>query len=419
MKARNFLMVVSALSIAGCSQNEVTEMRQDTNPVLGFNVYTGVPTRGTDVSTTTMQGTCDATHFGGFGIMGYYTGSKAWDTAKGDVAPTFMYNQKVTWDATLNSGTGEWTYSPKKYWPNNTNDKVSFFAYAPYEETGNSGSRVGIVPSGITDTGIPSIEFTLKNKDNLDKMVDLVVADALDKTYNDGTIGFQFAHTLSKMGFKAKLGDDYADLDGDNSFVYITRMWIVGKDGSMSMQTPAQVNSNSKFYTKAKWADLHWNYESKYTEIPTADFSIEKIMNMDAEKITEIWEDGSTNSVSGIKLVRANKDTPKDLFKTNQFLYLIPVNDTDKTVAAEGQGGCEEGDIMIGFHYDIVTKIVGSSPTKYSVSHFETSVPLPAHHMKRGKWYTYTFTINLREIKVKAETSVTPWGTAGDDFTME
>ena len=132
MKARNFLMVVSALSIAGCSQNEVTEMRQDTNPVLGFNVYTGVPTRGTDVSTTTMQGTCDATHFGGFGIMGYYTGSKAWDTAKGDVAPTFMYNQKVTWDATLNSGTGEWTYSPKKYWPNNTNDKVSFFAYAPY-----------------------------------------------------------------------------------------------------------------------------------------------------------------------------------------------------------------------------------------------------------------------------------------------
>ena len=68
MKARNFLMVVSALSIAGCSQNEVTEMRQDTNPVLGFNVYTGVPTRGTDVSTTTMQGTCDATHFGGFGI---------------------------------------------------------------------------------------------------------------------------------------------------------------------------------------------------------------------------------------------------------------------------------------------------------------------------------------------------------------
>lgn len=88
----------------------------------------------------------------------------------------------------------------QKYWPNNTNDKVSFFAYAPYEETGNSGSRVGIVPSGITDTGIPSIEFTLKNKDNLDKMVDLVVADALDKTYNDGTIGFQFAHTLIQKG---------------------------------------------------------------------------------------------------------------------------------------------------------------------------------------------------------------------------
>ena len=88
-------MAIATLLVAGCSQNEITEVRTVGNPAVGFDVYTGVATRGTDVSTTTMQGTCDETHYGGFGIMGYYTGSKNWDEAKGTVTPSFMFNQKV------------------------------------------------------------------------------------------------------------------------------------------------------------------------------------------------------------------------------------------------------------------------------------------------------------------------------------
>lgn len=83
-------MAIATLLVAGCSQNEITEVRTVGNPAVGFDVYTGVATRGTDVSTTTMQGTCDETHYGGFGIMGYYTGSKNWDEAKGTVTPSFM-----------------------------------------------------------------------------------------------------------------------------------------------------------------------------------------------------------------------------------------------------------------------------------------------------------------------------------------
>ena len=96
MRTKHLLMAIATLLVAGCSQNEITEVRTVGNPAVGFDVYTGVATRGTDVSTTTMQGTCDETHYGGFGIMGYYTGSKNWDEAKGTVTPSFMFNQKVT-----------------------------------------------------------------------------------------------------------------------------------------------------------------------------------------------------------------------------------------------------------------------------------------------------------------------------------
>ena len=88
MRTKHLLMAIATLLVAGCSQNEITEVRTVGNPAVGFDVYTGVATRGTDVSTTTMQGTCDETHYGGFGIMGYYTGSKNWDEAKGTVTPS-------------------------------------------------------------------------------------------------------------------------------------------------------------------------------------------------------------------------------------------------------------------------------------------------------------------------------------------
>lgn len=54
---------------------------------------------------------------------------------------------------------------------------------------------------------------------------------------------------------------------------------------------------------------------------------------------------------------------------------------------------------------------------KYAVSHLETAVSLPANHMKRGKFYTYTFTISLKEIKVSAA-KVNDWGSVTGNFDV-
>lgn len=77
MKTTKLMAMMAVLLTAGCSQNEITEVSPDAHPTIGFGVYTGVQTKGQDVTNTTMQEACDASHNGGFGIMGYFTGSKS------------------------------------------------------------------------------------------------------------------------------------------------------------------------------------------------------------------------------------------------------------------------------------------------------------------------------------------------------
>ena len=358
MKTINAMMLsLAALTIAGCSQNEVTEISPDAHPQVGFGVYTGVPTRGVDMTTESMKDDpTDANKYGGFGIMAYFTGQDNFETVKTTVTPSFMHNQMVKFDGTNNV----WTYSPVKYWPNRQNDKISFFAYAPYESDWQNGSKSGVITSAATAPGIPYIKFKLKTTDKLDKMVDLVVADQRDKTYtaeNGGKISFTFEHTLSRISFRAQLGaGDFDGMDGTNSFVYITHMWIVGTDHSadgsnLSLIDPASpVNANSKFYTSAKWSELHWNYEADAT-IAQADFSLAK------------------------------------------------------------------GDIKIGFHYDIVSKDA-TNAGKFIASHGEAFIELPAGHMKRKESYLYTLKINLHKIEI-SDATVTPWEDIKTEATVE
>ena len=250
-------------------------------------------------------------------------------------------------------------------------------------------------------------------------MVDLVVAQTLNQTYesNSGKVDFNFDHTLSRVSFNVKLGDgNYDGMDGTNSFIYVTRMWIVGNSdtNNMSWLTPKMKNDHSKFYTKATWAGLHWNYDAGKATIADEDFSLIPLLNVDNTGIDEIDPTTSeSKKVYGVKVDKNAKTTPVSLFLNkgdgnaeNQYLYLIPVGDTRET-QAEGTGGCAKGDITIGFHYDIVSKST-TDESKYLVSHAEAKIELPAHHMKRKKSYLYTLILNPHGIEI-GNATVTPW----------
>lgn len=64
------MMAMATFAMAGCSQNEVTDVNPDTHPAVGFDVYTGVPTRGAETTTATLK---DNTK-GNFGILAFCFG---------------------------------------------------------------------------------------------------------------------------------------------------------------------------------------------------------------------------------------------------------------------------------------------------------------------------------------------------------
>lgn len=404
---------LASLLMASCSQNEVIEVSPDAHPQMTFGVYTGTSTRGTDTDNNSIKADPDTPDsYGGFGVMGYHTGTSDWNTAGSSTAPGFMHNQLVKWNAT----DSKWTYTPVKYWPNNPNDKISFFAYAPYESSWQNGGNVGVTVSAATEKGIPYIDFKLKEEENLQKMVDLVVAKQTDMSYsaeNGGKISFQFEHTLSRVSFKAKLGDGtFIDMDGTKSFVIVTEMWIVGSDhsseGNLSLlNSAAESNNASKFYTQAKWSDLHWNYDGAV--VPKKDFNLKKMLDATTSITESNPISGHSGSVTGVKITKDSQTAAVSLFPADQYLYLIPVRDNAATVDANSSGCENEGDVQFGFHYDIVSKD-SQDNTKYIASHAEAVVKIPAKHLQRKKTYQYTLVINLHEIVIdKAE--VTEWGT--------
>ncbi len=91
METKSLLMVMVALTIAGCSQNEVTEIHPDADRTIGLDVYTGVQTKGTETTTSTLK-EADT----GFGIFAYKTTKAGWDSEKMGTTPDFMYNEHAT-----------------------------------------------------------------------------------------------------------------------------------------------------------------------------------------------------------------------------------------------------------------------------------------------------------------------------------
>lgn len=378
MKTKVLTMTVAALLTAGCSQNEVTDVNPDSHPAIGFDAYTGVPTKGTDTNLTSLK---DNTT-GNFGILAYYTGAQKWETASAGALPNFMYNEKVYWS------TNTWKYDNLKYWPNNEDHWLTFFAYGPYEAAPGEGTNKGIVISGKGQAGIPYIDFSLTGAEKIEQMVDLVVSHKNDERYTDnsGTVNFKFSHILSKVSFKVQLKEALT-----NTKIFVRKLEILGKTN----------NTSSAFYTKAKYANLHWSYDD--TNIPNTDFDLAKIMD--------------------VATISENKDYTKDaievtteaksLFKDGQSLFLIPVKDSDQ--ASTETGTTSAGEIQVRLTYDLATPDQNDE-SKYLTSETEAIVDLPVGALKLGTAYVYTFKLGLKPVNISVDGEIEEWtdGTTGD-----
>ena len=378
MKTKHVWFALSALAIAGCSQNEITEISPEANPEVGFSVFTGTQTKGTitdNTGTTGIQTT-------GFGVLAYYTGTD--DFGSGSHAsptPNFMWNQKVEYKSSA------WSYTPLKYWPNTAGEKISFFAYAPYADTQSAASSSnGIELTAATATGYPKITFHW-NTTTPSAGVDLVATNAAqtggDKTINltkqTAAVTFKFKHVLSRANFWAKLDGSVKDSE---TKVFIKGVKLLGT----SIEAPSAANNSSKFYTKAtyKWEDGTWDYTGGTLQAAAVELDGD-ILN----KANPNFGSGSAYTTSSVAVTA----TAASMFKANQYLFLIPpaVN-----------GIAASTDIRILLTYDVVTldtKLDGGK----SVIEAKSVVSLPNETLKGGSAYKYVFTIGLEGVKVSAD----------------
>lgn len=369
MKTERLLLALAAITLAGCAQNEIIETAPKADRSIRFDVYTGVQTKGTETTTASIQGANV-----GFGILGYKTSSNWADDA--NVTPA-MYNEKVTHDG------AKWTYTNTRYWPTN-GDKLSFFAYAPYVDAAEGC----IALSPIEQTGAPEITFT--QHADPDKLVDLVLAQTTNKTYDatlgaDNKIGFTFNHVLTKIDVKAQQKDDYGDTK-----IVIKNLELLGA---------------SKLYKKAtcKMSDGTWDYTtagSKAEVWGNSAYSLDKILNKDNSAFCgyaagqgKVLDKVAATVFSG---TGANK----------HFLYMIPVRDGQTPAGLENAG-----DAKLKVTYDIVVKVTEFT---HETSTTVKEVNLPAEAFKKGTFTTYTLKIGLNAIEIGNVTVSTSWDSGSD-----
>lgn len=252
---KNFMMgmfALAALAMTSCSMNdEISSAAKDQEVVFGTYVGRDAQTKAHVEDLTGLKG-----H--GFGVYAYYTEKDSYN--KNNDPANFMRNQHVEYSGS------QWVYAPVKYWPNNIGDKISFFAYAPYGDTninpaGNNVKGDPYVNFGVNSTVASQVDLLYSKTNNIDK-----VKPALDET-----IGFNFAHALSRIGFQVQVqpdlkngdvtGSDDDDTQGNgtlaaNTVVAVTDVKLIGsfyKQGKLNLNggewTPGSVEAETYHLT--------------------------------------------------------------------------------------------------------------------------------------------------------------------------
>jgi hypothetical protein len=340
------LAAIVAMVFTSCSNEDVIDTTEATGEelLLGFTTYVG---RASVMDQDALRAT-------GFQVLAWNTGGINWENWTGNKENSnFMTDQDVSW----NTGNGAWEYSPIKYWPGKydaTNyGKVSFFGYAP--------ATIGVTEAKGTNGANPTITFTTPA--TAAGQVDLVADMLPDLAYGNGDVKFQFEHLLSKIGFAAKLADEYA-----NTEVTVTGLKI-------KYITDKIKNNGVYTFTETNTAATIWGAPGTQTYMSDDD---------------EILTSGS---------LVLNNSTSLALNANNQFLMLIP-----QTPAT--------GDITAELSYDITTSdgTDGRSETvKYTIF-----IKLPSIAWQPGKQYTYTFSLTLNPVIFDTNIGVADW----DDETL-
>ena len=329
------IAAMAALTLVSCSSDDLNSLSDNSskNEAISFDGYLGRSavavngSRGSVLDKTQLHKSVD-----GFGVFGNYS------PTEGGEPSNLFNNQKVTGDAAADN---KWKYDPVKYWP--SQGYIGFWAYAPYD----AGTK-------FTSTSI--VDFTVKDKAADQK--DLLWANATNKT--NGTVTFNFAHALSRLGYSVKLKDaSYESV----ATITLNKITLAG-----STTEPTQ----NAFYIKGT------------IDLSTGNWSTAS--SNDAKQNFE-WFD---NKTSGDKTL-SNNEVIKN--PDNEYLFVIPQD------FSTGNANADQLYVIVEYTVSYNGGVKATVP--YKVSQQLTN------NFEKGKAYTINLTIGLTPIEFNA--AVTDW----------
>lgn len=329
------IAAMAALTLVSCSSDDLNSLSDNSskNEAISFDGYLGRSavavngSRGSVLDKTQLHKSVD-----GFGVFGNYS------PTEGGEPSNLFNNQKVTGDTAADN---KWKYDPVKYWP--SQGYIDFWAYAPYD-AGTKFTRTSIV------------DFTVKDKAADQK--DLLWANATNKT--NGTVTFNFAHALSRLGYSVKLKDaSYESV----ATITLNKITLAG-----STTEPTQ----NAFYIKGT------------IDLSTGNWSTAS--SNDAKQNFE-WFD---NKTSGDKTL-SNNEVIKN--PDNEYLFVIPQD------FSTGNANADQLYVIVEYTVSYNGGVKATVP--YKVSQQLTN------NFEKGKAYTINLTIGLTPIEFNA--AVTDW----------
>ena len=334
------IAAAAALTLVSCSSDDLNSLSDNSskNEAISFDGYLGRSAVAVNGSRGSVE-TKDQLKTDGFGVFGNY------NSTGGQVSNLFN-NQKVTGDA---SAVDKWTYDPVRYWP--TQGHIDFLAYAPYADG--------------TTLNNTSIDFTVLSTITAQK--DLLWAKVDGQTKENGTVTFNFAHALSRLGYTVKLNKAY-----DNATITLNKITLAGSlDGT-----------KNAFYTKGT-IDL-----SK----PTSDANLWASPDPTDSKQKFEWFSGENKQLSDKTL--SSEDTKVIKNSNNEYLFVIP-QDFSKTEPNSDQ-------LYVIVEYTIQYS-GGTAQPKVSYKVYKKL----DKNFEQGKAYTINLNIGLTPIEFNA--AVTDW----------
>lgn len=370
-----FYVLIAQLVLSGCAGEAVEETSSSSSSEINFDAYVGrdASTRSSETDFTLLKGTEGNS---GFGVFARYKHTD------GTISPLMLMNNEHVYWKKWKGDYPDWGYENTRYWPNE--GSVDFYAFAPHSKDPQLVNKPGGTEPNPTYIFFPS---------NMSP-VDLVWANAKDRTKTEEPVKFTFNHALARLGFDITANPK---LEENGAVIKVKEVKLYGADEISGIFIMAGYLN----LENGDWAPYDNNISWFYTWTPTG--KVDK-----GNGKVEGKEDGKEDENSIIYKLSA----PPQLDHTNDkitnaddsYIFIIPqekpANFNLKITYTVEQGDFEE-DVTV---YKDLLKVPGVSD--------------PSFTFEGGKAYVFHLKLSLDPINFNVTVGEGKWDVVNDEITI-